>query len=147
MTDCYICYEKETSYNKFMTNPCQCKGTNKIHKTCLQELIQKNGSTCSICKSQFIIHEKIADTKQEDLRKVRIDFKPRYKPIESSDHYAYQEAPRIDSRIYPSRPIQNHSENNRYYRDSTIEIRAIDLGNGNFEIRYAPKHDCCCVIS
>lgn len=151
MASCYICYEREISSNKFVSNPCQCKGTNKIHQSCLQELIRNNGSTCTICKSEFNRSEKKIDTNKEKDKSYRIDSirypsKTTYKSIESVDHYDYQEAPRIDSIFHPSRPTHNYQNENRYYRDKNIEIRAIDLGNGNFEIRYAPKHDCCCII-
>jgi len=57
--DCYICYEKETKSNNFCSHsPCNCKGTNKIHIKCLEELKQKCGDICSICKSKFKIPSK-----------------------------------------------------------------------------------------
>jgi hypothetical protein len=52
--DCYVCYEKETKSNKFCDYaPCKCKGTNKIHINCLEELKQKCGNKCTVCKSIF----------------------------------------------------------------------------------------------
>lgn len=51
--ECYICYDKESSSDKFVKDPCKCKGSNKIHDSCLKKLIEKNGVQCSICKSHF----------------------------------------------------------------------------------------------
>jgi hypothetical protein len=52
--ECYICYEKEKSNDKFCSNSiCKCKGTNKIHVSCFEKLKQNYGDTCSICKTKF----------------------------------------------------------------------------------------------
>ena len=62
--ECYICYEKESSCNKFVKEPCKCKGSNKIHTSCLKKLIEKNGIQCSICKSAFNLNSNtFIDTK------------------------------------------------------------------------------------
>ncbi len=155
MTDCYICYEKETSSNKFVSNPCQCKGTNKIHLSCLKEVIRNNGSTCTICKSEF----STSDTRRkEESRGYRVDsmrhppIPVRHEPIITMEDYEYSEAPIIDSVRHPSRPMRNtnsgnqHPENsNTYYRGQNIEIYTVDMGNGNYQIHYRPKHDCCTI--
>ena len=150
MTDCYVCYEKETSSNKFVSNPCQCKGTNKIHISCLKEVIRNNGSICTICKSEF----SISDTeRKEESRGYRVDsmrYPPipaRHTPVITIEDYEYTEAPRIDSVRHPSRPTQNNysANSNTYYRGRNIEIYAIDMGNGNYQINYRPKHDCCTI--
>jgi hypothetical protein len=58
--ECYICCDKETKNNPFCKQQvCKCKGTNKIHESCLNELKIKCGNICSICKSSYreIIYE------------------------------------------------------------------------------------------
>ena len=163
MTDCYICYEKETSSKKFVSNPCKCKGTNKIHYSCLNELIKNNGSTCTICKSEFSISE---SKRKEESIDYRIDSRRhvtrdeenipnsiyypsrpvRHEPVITFEDYEYIEAPRIDSVRHPSIPIRNNSVNsNTYYRGRNIEIYATDIGNGQYQINYRPKHDCCII--
>ena len=55
-TTCYICLGEETDDDKMIhENPCNCKGSIKIHWSCFSELWH-NGSklSCGICKSQFI---------------------------------------------------------------------------------------------
>lgn len=47
---CYLCYEKETSENKFCGIICDCIGY-FLHKNCFQKLYNK--SICSICKSKY----------------------------------------------------------------------------------------------
>ena len=52
--ECYICYDKETRSNKFCNyQPCKCSGTNKIHEKCLEEVKDKCGNICSVCKFPF----------------------------------------------------------------------------------------------
>lgn len=52
--ECYVCYETATSSNPFFsTNPCQCKGTVRLHKSCFEKLRQTCGETCGICKSKY----------------------------------------------------------------------------------------------
>ena len=50
---CYICYEESTEENVLLDpNPCSCKGSIRIHKLCLQE-VMKLSQTCSICKTPY----------------------------------------------------------------------------------------------
>jgi len=60
--ECYICYDKESSCDKFVNDPCKCKGSNKIHTSCLKKLIEKNGIQCSICKSVFNLNSNNTNT-------------------------------------------------------------------------------------
>jgi len=47
---CYLCYEEATEERQFVDpNPCDCKGTIKLHSSCAQELIN-NSESCGICK-------------------------------------------------------------------------------------------------
>ncbi len=51
---CYICFEKQSEENTFVDpNPCNCKGTIKIHSTCFDILISRN-DICKICGKKFI---------------------------------------------------------------------------------------------
>ncbi len=51
---CYICYEEQSEENKFVDpNPCNCRGTIKIHNTCFDTLT-KEYDTCGICKTKYI---------------------------------------------------------------------------------------------
>jgi antitoxin component YwqK of YwqJK toxin-antitoxin module len=51
---CYICYENESKENPYASdpNPCTCKGSIVIHKSCLENVI-KTSRKCSICKSKY----------------------------------------------------------------------------------------------
>lgn len=134
MTDCYICYDKETSSNKFVSNPCQCKGTNKIHQKCLNELIRNNGSTCTICKSEF----KTTGISRKEEKKSQYVEPTRYTPLITHQDYGSVETSRQSRN-------QNPENNNLYYRGRNIEIYATDMGNGQYQINYRPKHDCCTI--
>ena len=48
---CYICQDSETEKNHFYdTNICNCKGSNRIHKSCFVKLYS---DICPICKSEY----------------------------------------------------------------------------------------------
>ena len=50
---CCICHVEETEECRFVDpNPCACKGTNKIHYNCLEELIRIT-DTCGVCRRLF----------------------------------------------------------------------------------------------
>lgn len=52
MDQCYVCYCEETSENPFCENTiCKCKGSNRIHQKCFQNL--PNQEFCSICRTNF----------------------------------------------------------------------------------------------
>ncbi len=54
---CYICYEEQSEENKFANpNPCNCRGTIKIHTTCFDTLTAEY-DTCSICKTKYLQNE------------------------------------------------------------------------------------------
>ncbi len=52
---CYICYEGEGEYNEFarIPPPCKCTGSIVIHKECLEEQIDRDIYTCTICQEPF----------------------------------------------------------------------------------------------
>ncbi len=51
---CYICFEEQTEENSFVDpNPCNCRGTIKIHNMCFDTLITEH-DTCGICKTKYI---------------------------------------------------------------------------------------------
>ncbi len=53
---CYICYDQQSDENLFVDpNPCDCKGTIKIHNSCLQELMNQTNS-CGVCKKIWQIN-------------------------------------------------------------------------------------------
>lgn len=45
---CYICYNGESSEKPFAVDPCDCKGSIKIHNDCLNNIISRSPN-CSIC--------------------------------------------------------------------------------------------------
>jgi antitoxin component YwqK of YwqJK toxin-antitoxin module len=51
---CYICFDKETEQNPYANNPrpCSCKGSIKIHRSCL-DIILDNCRICTICKNRY----------------------------------------------------------------------------------------------
>jgi hypothetical protein len=50
---CYICYEEQSEENKFANpNPCNCRGTIKIHRTCFGILTEQH-DTCGVCMTKF----------------------------------------------------------------------------------------------
>ncbi len=50
---CYLCFEEETDERHFIDpNPCNCKGTIKLHSSCAQELIERTVS-CGICNNAW----------------------------------------------------------------------------------------------
>lgn len=50
---CYICYEEGSQENALLDpNPCACKGSIRIHLSCLKEAM-KLSQTCSICKTLY----------------------------------------------------------------------------------------------
>lgn len=52
--ECYVCYEPASSSNPFLfSTPCQCKGSIKLHNSCLKKMIETCGDSCSICKSKY----------------------------------------------------------------------------------------------
>jgi hypothetical protein len=121
--ECYICYEKETTLDKFVKDPCSCKGSNKIHNSCLKKLIEKNGNTCSICKKLFSL-----GTVNKPFEKL-VEHKPYYE-----DHYNYN----YEDKTY----YQEHS--NHKYEDKNVSINYSYIGNGNYRVEY--KHKNVCVI-
>lgn len=110
--ECYICYDKESSLDKFVKNPCHCKGSNKIHTSCLKKLIDKNGSTCSICKQSFQLDFAKKTNKTYDNYEVDIDYD------------------------------QELIHDNYTYEDKNISIQYTYIGNGNYKIDYKHKNVC-----
>ncbi len=50
---CYLCYLEETNEQRFVLPlPCDCKGSLKLHKSCLKELM-KNTMKCDICNQSW----------------------------------------------------------------------------------------------
>ncbi len=51
---CYICYEEQSEENRFVDpNPCNCRGTIKIHVTCFDTLTTTY-DTCGVCKTKYL---------------------------------------------------------------------------------------------
>ncbi len=51
---CYLCLNPGTEENPFAEpNPCNCRGTIRMHNSCLQELIAAS-NRCGICRTRFI---------------------------------------------------------------------------------------------
>ena len=51
---CYICYGEESEENIFVDpNPCNCRGTIKIHVICF-DILKAQYDTCGICRTNFI---------------------------------------------------------------------------------------------
>lgn len=50
---CYICYEGENEGFAKVPPPCKCTGSIVIHKRCLQEQINRDIFTCTICHEPF----------------------------------------------------------------------------------------------
>jgi hypothetical protein len=120
--ECYICYDKETSTNKFVESPCNCKGSNKIHHTCLKTLIEKNGNQCSICKTNFKLNSKSHKIPENKI-------KENYKIPEKQENYIFEN--RIEHREYT-------------YEDEEIIIKYSYIGNNKYRIDY--KHKSICSI-
>lgn len=118
--ECYICYEKESSFDKFVKDPCRCKGSNKIHISCLKKLVEKNGSTCSICKQEF------------SLGSTNKNY--------TVDSYGWH-----DERI-PEQITENYlfAEDDRKYRyeSKKMTINYTYVGNGNYRFDYKYKDTC-----
>ncbi len=54
---CYICFEEQTEGSKFADpNPCNCRGTIKIHITCFDTLTTTYDK-CRICKTKYLQNE------------------------------------------------------------------------------------------
>jgi hypothetical protein len=51
--ECFICYDVFTSRRPMQKMPCLCTGTFKIHKECLQEMINNNGVVCKTCNKRL----------------------------------------------------------------------------------------------
>ncbi len=50
---CYICYERDSALDKFVDpHPCYCKGSIKIHTSCLR-IYRSTSDTCQACKKKF----------------------------------------------------------------------------------------------
>jgi hypothetical protein len=50
-TICYICQDSDSEKNPFYdTNICNCKGSNRIHKSCFVKL---HSDICPVCKAEF----------------------------------------------------------------------------------------------
>ncbi len=50
---CYICHEEATERDQFIDpNPCICKGSIKLHNSCLEELLRTT-YRCGICRTTF----------------------------------------------------------------------------------------------
>ena len=118
--ECYICYDKESSSDKFVNDPCKCKGSNKIHTSCLKKLIEKNGSQCSICKHTFSL--------------------PVVNKNHIVDNYRWE-----DERIKEQR-TENYSfeEDNQSYRyeDKDNIIYYTYIGDGTYRVRHKQKNTC-----
>lgn len=128
--ECYICYDKESSSNKFVNNPCKCKGSNKIHTSCLKKLIEKNGSTCSICKQTFSLNNtKIYDS-PDSFEKSKHTYKPetKYDSSQRREDYTFEE-----------------NNQNYRYEDKNNIIYYTYVGDGTY--RYVHKQKNNCVIS
>lgn len=51
---CYICHETQSEENRFIDpNPCNCRGTIKIHNTCFDILTSRH-NRCGICRAIFL---------------------------------------------------------------------------------------------
>jgi antitoxin component YwqK of YwqJK toxin-antitoxin module len=58
--ECYVCYQEENHDNKFVKEDiCKCKGSNRIHVSCFQKLLNQN--KCSICNSYFENLEEVCE--------------------------------------------------------------------------------------
>ena len=52
---CYLCQEESSESNEFAPeNICECKGSNRIHKSCFNLL--KDKQVCCICKTSYNIN-------------------------------------------------------------------------------------------
>ena len=72
---CYICLQDETKKNPFCkTLVCKCKGTNKIHQSCFEEVKTKCGNRCTICNSLYKI-TKNSITTYDDYEFIEKEFK------------------------------------------------------------------------
>ncbi len=49
---CYICYGNSDNESPWADNPCDCRGTMRVHTACLEILRQRN-NTCKVCGSQY----------------------------------------------------------------------------------------------
>jgi len=67
---CYICYEEESTNNKFLPlDSCQCSQANRIHEKCQSLLNDKY--RCCICKS---FYKNIKDRKTENGLQIISEF-------------------------------------------------------------------------
>jgi antitoxin component YwqK of YwqJK toxin-antitoxin module len=57
---CYMCYDDETNESLMDPSPCKCKGSIKIHKSCLN-VVRMNTTKCGICKSEYFIEHEIKE--------------------------------------------------------------------------------------
>jgi hypothetical protein len=96
---CYICLQDESKDNPFCkTLVCKCKGTNKIHESCLEEVKTKCGNRCTICNSLYTITSK-ASISYEDyefdtqVSEVRYIPQPRYEYITHSNYESRSQNP------------------------------------------------------
>jgi antitoxin component YwqK of YwqJK toxin-antitoxin module len=63
MTDednCYICLTDSSEESFINPSPCKCKGSIKIHKSCL-ESVRKNSPRCGICKCEYNIENEFIE--------------------------------------------------------------------------------------
>lgn len=68
---CYVCLDEETQRNPFCDiRICNCKGTNRIHKTCYSNIRFNGIHSCSICKSIFRQNVKKTLINSDDYKKV-----------------------------------------------------------------------------
>ena len=124
--ECYICYDKESSSNKFIESPCKCKGSNKIHHSCLKKLIEKNGNQCSICKSNFNLNSK--NIKIQENPKIQES----YTSKETQENHG----------MYTFQTIEHQ---NYTYEDKNITINYKYIGNNKYKIEYRHKNICSIV--
>jgi antitoxin component YwqK of YwqJK toxin-antitoxin module len=92
---CYYCYGEESAEEPFALDPkpCACTGSIMLHKTCLQQLIQRS-NTCSICINQYNLAylprlEELEELEEEDGYIIENNgcFKNKYKVNEAGQRH------------------------------------------------------------
>ena len=90
--NCYICLQDESKDNPFCKSlVCKCKGTNKIHESCFEEVKTKCGNRCTICNSLYKITSKPSISYEdyefnEHIPEFRYTSQSRYEYINHSNY-------------------------------------------------------------
>jgi len=128
---CYVCYEEESEKNPFCDmSICNCKGSNRIHKSCFPELF--NQYVCTVCKTQFNNVEELRSKEQLILKDVveldKFGWKHEYKVDQKGRKQGVHRIYYMNGNLWEEREYKDNQKNGYqkvwdYYGNIFVDAR------------------------